>query len=131
MRNRLIIVCSALVLALITVLIVSVIAYGPGTVVQGQQIQGQGQGQGKAAVAVAAVVDNNPPSSKPTPRWPDGRPMIGAPAGEKEFGVPAAAISRMRRRRSSPGLERFWNIGGVTSSNRTQGANRRVARGNS
>ena len=110
-RNRLIIVCSALVLALITVLILSLLT-AQASRAQGQ-IKGKARARGKAAVAVAAWSDNNQPSSKPTPRWPDGRPMIGAPAGEKEFGVPAAAISRMRRRRrSSPGLERFWNIGG-------------------
>ena len=131
MRNRLIIVCSALVLALITVLIVpSLLTAQAQPQAQDNRSKGKARARGKAAVAVAAV-GQQPASSKPTPRWPDGRPMIGAPAGEKEFGVPAAAISRMRRRRSSPGLERFWNIGGGTSSNRTQGANRRVARGNS
>ena len=86
MRNRLIIVCSALVLALITVLIVpSLLTAQAQPQAQGQQIQGQGQGQGQGGRGRGGGRGQQQPAppSKPTPRWPDGRPMIGAPAGEK------------------------------------------------
>src|SRR5262249_51950479 len=81
-RHPLIIVCSVLVLTIITV-----VAHGQqGQAVQGQQNQqaqpGQGQGQGGARGRGGRGQQPAGPS-KPTPRWPDGRPRLGALPGER------------------------------------------------
>jgi len=79
MRHRLVIVCSALVLALVTVFAAPSLlrAQAPQA---GQQAApaGQGRGGGRGGRGNQAEVP-----SKPTPRWPDGHPQLGAPAGEK------------------------------------------------
>ena len=80
MRHRLIFVCSASVLALVTLLIAPSFfqAQGqqpqPGQGGRGQQGRGQG-GRGQQQPAVP---------SKPTPRWPDGHPRLGAPSPEEK-----------------------------------------------
>src|ERR1700733_6385006 len=93
MRHRLIIVCSALFLALATVLVAPTLlkAQGPPQGQRGQQAapgapgQGQGVGQGlpnQGARAGGRGGRGNQPEvpSKPTPRWPDGHPILGAPS---------------------------------------------------
>jgi|SwirhisoilCB3_FD_contig_101_437936_length_2443_multi_3_in_0_out_0_3 hypothetical protein len=92
MRHRVIIVCSALVLALIIVAAAPLLlrAQGPQAQ-QGQQgqpaVQGQGQqgqrgaGQGRGGGRGRGNQPDVP--SKPTPRWPDGHPRLGAPPEEK------------------------------------------------
>jgi hypothetical protein len=77
-RHRLIIVCLGLMLTFIT------------AVVQGQQPQqeqqaqpGQGQGQGGARGRGGRGQQQPAAPSKPTPRWPDGRPRLGALEGER------------------------------------------------
>ena len=84
MRHRAIIVCLAIVLALIT-LFVELHAQAPQPQGQGQQVQGQGQGQGQGQFGGRGRGGRGQPTgpSKPTPRWPDGHPMLGALAGEK------------------------------------------------
>jgi hypothetical protein len=84
MRHRAIIVCLAIVLALIT-LFVELHAQAPQPQGQGQQVQGQGQGQGQGQFGGRGRGGRGQPAgpSKPTPRWPDGHPMLGALAGEK------------------------------------------------
>jgi len=92
MRHRAIIVCLAIVLALIT-LFVELHAQAPQPQGQGQQVQGQGQGQGQSQgqgqgqgqFGGRGRGGRGQPTgpSKPTPRWPDGHPMLGALAGEK------------------------------------------------
>jgi hypothetical protein len=91
--RRLIVLCSALVLALITVMVAPALLKAQGQPPQGQnpqvqqqgqgrgQAQGQGQGQGQGRGRGGRGAPTGP--SKPTPRWPDGHPMIGAPLGEK------------------------------------------------
>ncbi len=80
MRHRLIFVCSASVLVLVTLLIAPSFfqAQGqppqPGQGGRGQQGRGQG-GRGQQQPAVP---------SKPTPRWPDGHPRLGAPTPEEK-----------------------------------------------
>jgi len=80
MRHRLIFVCSASVLAFVTLLIAPSFfqAQGqppqPGQGGRGQQGRGQG-GRGQQQPAVP---------SKPTPRWPDGHPRLGAPSPEEK-----------------------------------------------
>jgi len=88
MRHRSLLVCAALMLAIITVLV------APHFMAQGQQQQGvqaqqgpdgqqrgQGQGQGRGG---GRGRGNQPIApSKPTPRWPDGHPMMGTQSGEK------------------------------------------------
>src|SRR5437016_1894297 len=90
MRHRWLLVCSVLVLALITVLIAPSLlkAQGPagpqGQQIQGQgQRQGQGQAQGRGQQGRGGRGQQPEVPSKPTPRWPDGHPMIGAPVGER------------------------------------------------
>jgi len=87
MRHRAIIVCLAIVLALIT-LFVELHAQAPQPQGQGQQVQGQGQGQGQQGQGQfggRGRGGRGQPTgpSKPTPRWADGHPMLGALAGEK------------------------------------------------
>ena len=80
MRHRLIFVCSASVLVLVTLLIAPSFfqAQGqppqPGQGGRGQQGRGQG-GRGQQQPAVP---------SKPTPRWPAGHPRLGAPTPEEK-----------------------------------------------
>jgi len=97
MHHHLKLVCSALVLALITAIVLPSLLKAQaqeGQAVQGQQgAQGQGQGQrqgqggrggqqggrgGQGGRGQQAAVP-----SKPTPRWPDGHPVLGSPLGEK------------------------------------------------
>jgi len=95
MRHRLLFVCSAIVLALITVLVAPSFLKAqapqgqPGQQapqVQGQQGQRVGQGlpnqQGAQAGGRGRGGRGNQPEvpSKPTPRWPDGHPFVGAPS---------------------------------------------------
>src|SRR5262245_51282911 len=84
MRHRAIIVCLVIVLALIT-LLVELHAQAPQTQGQGQQVQGQGPGQGQGQGQGRGRGGRGLPAgpSKPTPRWPDGHPMMGALPGEK------------------------------------------------
>src|SRR6185369_10801374 len=87
--RRLILLCSALVLALITVMVAPAFLKAQGQPPQGQnpqaQQQGRGQGQGQGQGQGRGRGGRGAPTgpSKPTPRWPDGHPMIGAPLGEK------------------------------------------------
>ena len=75
MRHRLILVCSLLLLALATV-----VAQGQ----EPQQQQGQpGQGQGQGARGRGGRGQQPTGPSKPTPRWADGRPRLGALPGER------------------------------------------------
>src|SRR5262245_19017489 len=78
MSHRAVIVCSMLVLALIAL---------PATQGQaGQQpAQGQGQGQGQRQGFGQRGGRGQQPAgpSKPTPRWPDGRPRLGSLPDEK------------------------------------------------
>jgi hypothetical protein len=81
MHRRSVIVCAAFVLALITLITAPsrLTAQGPpqqapAGAEQGQQARG-GRGGGRGNQA-------NVPS-KPTPRWPDGHPRLGAPPEEK------------------------------------------------
>jgi len=101
MRRRLIMVCSVLVLALITVSVAPSFLKAQGQAQpaqqgqrQGQQIQGQGQGQGqqgqgqgqqgRGAQGRGGGRGNQPAvPSAPTPRWPDGHPRMGALPGER------------------------------------------------
>jgi hypothetical protein len=89
MPRRVLIVCSALALALITAVVAPSFLKAQGQ--QGQQVQaqdqqqqgqagarGQGQGQGRGGRG-----QQPPPPYKPTPRWPDGRPMLSASPEEK------------------------------------------------
>jgi hypothetical protein len=88
---RLIILCSALVLALITVVTAPSILKAQGQQQQPQtQVQGQGQqnqqgqqGQGQGARGRGGRGNQPAVPSKPTPRWPDGRPRLGALPGER------------------------------------------------
>src|SRR5262249_45818691 len=88
MRHRAIIVCLVIVLALIT-LFVELHAQGPQPQNQGQQVQGQGQGQapgqGQGQGGGRGRGGRGQPAgpSKPTPRWMDGHPMMGALPGER------------------------------------------------
>src|SRR5438034_3600654 len=100
MSHRLAIVCSALVLALATVLVAPSFLKAQGQ--QGQrgaqapvavdgQRQGVGQGlpnaqQGAQGGRGGGRGRGNQPEvpSKPTPRWPDGHPRIGAPSIEEK-----------------------------------------------
>jgi len=100
MRHRLLFVCSAIVLALTTVLMAPSFLKAqapqgqPGQQapqVQGQQGQRVGQGlpnQGAQAGGRGRGGRGNQPEvpSKPTPRWPDGHPQIGAPTSA-EHGI--------------------------------------------
>jgi hypothetical protein len=86
--RRLIVLCSALVLALITLMVAPALLKAQGQPPQDQnpqaqqgQRQGQGQGQGQGRGRGGRGAPAGP--SKPTPRWPDGHPMIGAVPGEK------------------------------------------------
>src|SRR6185369_17601412 len=87
--RRLIVLCSALVLALFTVMVAPALLKAQGQPPQGQnpqaQQQGRGQGQGQGQGQGRGRGGRGAPTgpSKPTPRWPDGHPMIGAPLGEK------------------------------------------------
>src|SRR5262249_37176502 len=89
MRHRAIIVCLAIVLALIT-LFVELHAQAPQPQGQGQQVQGQGQGQGQSQGQGQGQGGGRGRGgrgqatgpSKPTPRWPDGHRMLAALAGE-------------------------------------------------
>ena len=56
------------------------------------------------------------PPSKPTQRWPDGKPIIGRAPGENVTGGPAAATCRMPTRRSNRGRRRCSPTGTTTSS---------------
>jgi len=80
MRHRLIFVCSASVLALVTLLVAPSFFQAQGQ--QPQQGQGgrgqQGRGQGGRGQQQPSV------PSKPTPRWPDGHPRLGAPTPEEK-----------------------------------------------
>jgi hypothetical protein len=89
MRHRAIIVCLAIVLALITLFVElhgqAQQPQGQAQQVQGQgsgQVQGQGQGQGQGARGRGGRGQPTGPS-KPTPRWPDGHPRMGALPEEK------------------------------------------------
>ena len=86
MGHRLVIVCSALVLALATALVAPSFLKAQGQ--QGQTVQGQqGQrgAQGQGARGGGRGRGNQPEvPSKPTPRWPDGHPRIGAPSIEEK-----------------------------------------------
>lgn len=81
MRHRLVIVCAALVLALITFVAAPSIlrAQAPQA---GQQPAAQGQGQGRGGGGRGRG-NQAEVASKPTPRWPDGHPRLGAPPDEK------------------------------------------------
>jgi len=92
MGRRLIIVCAALALALITVSFAPSFLHAQGQQPQaGQQVQGQqGQGQGQQPGARGQQGGRGggrgqQPAvpSKPTPRWPDGHPRLGALPDEK------------------------------------------------
>ena len=80
MRHRLIFVCTVSVLALVTLLIAPSFFQAQGQ--QPQQGQGgrgqQGRGQGGRGQQQPSV------PSKPTPRWPDGHPRLGAPTPEEK-----------------------------------------------
>jgi hypothetical protein len=89
LRYRWILIYSALVLVSFLVVGTSSLqaqgqrAPEPQGQVQGQR-QGQGQGQGQGAGRGGRGRGNQPEvPSKPTPHWPDGHPMLGAPTGEK------------------------------------------------
>src|SRR5437867_4120958 len=94
MGRRLIIVCAAFVLALITVSVAPSFLHAQGQPqqsgqqVQGQQGQGQGQGQqpgarGQQGGRGGGRGQQPAVPSKPTPRWPDGHPRLGALPDEK------------------------------------------------
>jgi len=80
MRHRLVFVCTVSVVALVTLLIAPSCFQALGQ--QPQQGQGgrgqQGRGQGGRGQQQPAV------PSKPTPRWPDGHPRLGAPTPEEK-----------------------------------------------
>lgn len=85
MRSGLIIVFAVLVLALITMLPAPSFSQAQlqqGLQAQGQQPQGQQGQRGQAGQRGGRGQQPEAPS-KPTPRWPDGKPMIGAPPGER------------------------------------------------
>lgn len=84
MQKGLAIAFAGVVLALITLLASPSFSQGQGQ--QGQQVQGQqGQGQGQRGQAGQRGGRGQQPAvpSKPTPRWPDGRPRLGAPPEDK------------------------------------------------
>src|SRR5262245_47965552 len=88
MRHYVIVVCSAALLAIVTVVVVPSLlkAQGQQPQVQGQgpgQRQGQGQGQGQAGGRGRGGRGQPAGPSKPTPRWPDGHPVMGSPLGER------------------------------------------------
>jgi hypothetical protein len=104
MRHRVLIVCSAVVLALITGLMASSLlkAQGqqPGQSLQGQDAQQQGQGQagargqGQGQGARGGRGQQPPPPPKAPPRWPDGHPMLGAgPADKGIWGACCGSLS--------------------------------------
>jgi hypothetical protein len=74
MSHRSIVVCSALILALITVLVTPFLLNA-----QGQQPQGQGQAGARGRGGRGQPAG----PSKPTPRWPDGHPRMGGLPEEK------------------------------------------------
>lgn len=91
MRHRFL-VCSAFVLALIIVIAAPLLLRAQGQqaqqgqqgqpAVQGQQGQGQ-RGAGQRAGGGRGRGNQPEVPSKPTPRWPDGHPRLGAPPEEK------------------------------------------------
>src|SRR5262245_34289268 len=85
--RRSLLVCSALLLTFITIFVVPVLlkAQGHQPQAQGQQVQEQGQrqGQGQAGARCRGGRGQPPGPSKPTPRWADGHPMLGALPGER------------------------------------------------
>jgi hypothetical protein len=88
MRRSLSLVCAAAVLALITVVTVPVFLLGQGQQAPPaqNQIQGQGQGQGQGGRGGrgGGGRGNQPAApSKPTPRGPNGKPILGAEAGAR------------------------------------------------
>jgi len=91
MRHRLIIVCSALGLALITVLVLPSLLKAQGQQPQGQpQPQGDTQGQRQGGFGARGQQGGRggrgqQPAgpSKPTPRWPDGHPRLGSEPEQK------------------------------------------------
>ena len=88
MLHRVMVVCSALVLALISVFVAPSLSTAQGQPQAGQeeqQIQGQRQGQGQQGRGQGGRGGRGQPAgpSKPTPRWPDGRPRLGSVPGEK------------------------------------------------
>lgn len=106
MGLRWLMVCSAVVLALILVQVSPSFLLAQGQAApqgqrgqgqqgqQGQQVQGQGaagqggqQGQGGGRGAQGrgggGRAQQPAPPSKPTPRWPDGHPRLGAPPEDK------------------------------------------------
>src|SRR5262244_1620108 len=87
MRRRSELVCSALLLALITISVAPLLlkAQGQQPQAQGQQVQEQGQRQGQGQAGARGRGGRGQPTgpSKPTPRWPDSHPMLGALPGER------------------------------------------------
>jgi hypothetical protein len=89
MRRHSIIVSLVLALGLITAVLVPALlaAQGQAAPARGQQVQDQGQGQGQRQGQAGARGRGGrgqpEPPYRPTPRWPDGHPVLGAVAGEK------------------------------------------------
>lgn len=88
MPKGLIIVSAALVLALANLAALPSFSQAPAQAPQGQQAQPAPQGQrgqqGQAGGQRGGRGQQQPAvPSKPTPRWPDGKPIIGTPPGEK------------------------------------------------
>ena len=86
-----------------------------------------GQGRRGRAGRGGARRARRPPPAAPTPRWPDGKPILGSVPGQPVGGwgagvttLPAAASSR--RFRSSRGRGRCTTSARSTSSNRIRGA---------
>src|SRR6516162_4335762 len=89
MGHRSVIVCAALVLALITLTVAPSLLRAQAPQPQGTEAQPQGgagqtflgnQPQGRGGRGGRGNQADVP--SKPTPRWPDGHPRLGAPPNE-------------------------------------------------
>jgi hypothetical protein len=89
MNHRSVFLCSALALALLTFMIAPSLLRAQGaqqSAVQSQQPAAQGQEQGqRQGQGNRGRGGRGQPEvpAKPTPRWPDGHPILGASAGEK------------------------------------------------
>jgi len=83
MRRYLLLVCSALMLGFVTVFLAPSLVKAQQPQDQAPQVQGQEQ-QGRGQAGGRGGRGNQPaPPSKPTPRWPDGKPRLGALPGER------------------------------------------------
>jgi hypothetical protein len=81
--RRVVIVCSALVLALITVFSVPALLKAQGQQAPANAAPPQGQQQGQRGGGRGGRGQQPAGPSKPTPRWPDGHPVLGALQGER------------------------------------------------